>query len=94
MGTLQLSVIGAFDGVPGDEVPGNGNYDLPVETVATGQIEIQMRKLMNYKFDELAKGLAQSVTRRQPRKLSGFGVPACRQHAEEMADEGLPRDLS
>jgi len=41
IGTLQLTVIGAFDGVPGDEVPGNGNYDLPVETVATGQIEIQ-----------------------------------------------------
>ena len=41
IGTLQLTVIGAFDGVPGDEVPGNGNYDLPVETVAAGQIEIQ-----------------------------------------------------
>jgi len=30
----------AFDRVPGDAVPGNGNYDLPVETVATGQIKI------------------------------------------------------
>jgi hypothetical protein len=37
-GTLQLTVIGAFDGVPGDTNPGNGNYDLPPETVATGQI--------------------------------------------------------
>jgi hypothetical protein len=35
-----LTVIGAFDGVPGDTIPGNGNYDLPVETVATGQIRI------------------------------------------------------
>ena len=41
IGTLQLTVIGAFDGVPGDEVPGNGNSDLPVETVATGRIDIQ-----------------------------------------------------
>ena len=29
---------------------------------------------MSNKFDELAKGLAQSVTGRQPRRLSGFGV--------------------
>jgi len=40
-GTLQLTVIGAFDGVPGDTKPGNGNYDLPPETVKTGQIKIQ-----------------------------------------------------
>jgi len=40
VGQLRLTVIGAFDGVPGDAVPGNGNYDLPVETVATGQIRI------------------------------------------------------
>jgi hypothetical protein len=40
VGRLQLTVIGAFDGVPGDTVPGNGNYDLPAETVATGQIKI------------------------------------------------------
>jgi hypothetical protein len=39
-GQLRLTVIGAFDGVPGDTAPGNGNYDLPVETVATGQIRI------------------------------------------------------
>ena len=39
-GQLRLTVIGAFDGVPGDTVLGNGNYDLPVETVATGQIKI------------------------------------------------------
>lgn len=41
VGRMQLTVIGAFDGVPGDALPGNGNYDLPVETVATGQIKIQ-----------------------------------------------------
>lgn len=41
VGELQLTVIGAFDGVPGDEDPGNGDYDLPVETVATGQITIR-----------------------------------------------------
>lgn len=29
---------------------------------------------MNHQFGELAKGLARSVTRRQPRRLSGFGV--------------------
>jgi hypothetical protein len=40
VGTMQLTVIGAFDGVPGDTLPGNGNYDLPVETVATGLIAI------------------------------------------------------
>ena len=40
IGTLQLTVIGAFDGVPGDTSPGNGNYDLPVETVDSGQIKI------------------------------------------------------
>ena len=41
VGQLQLTVIGAFDGVPGDTTPGNGNYDLPPETVATGQISIR-----------------------------------------------------
>jgi hypothetical protein len=40
-GRLQLTVIGAFDGVPGDTLPGNGNYDLPVEWVATGQIRVR-----------------------------------------------------
>src|SRR2546429_8691458 len=39
-GTLQLTVIGAFDGTPGDTIPGNGNYDLPVERVSSGQITI------------------------------------------------------
>ena len=39
-GTLQLTVMGAFDGVPGDTIVGNGNYDLPPETVASGQIRI------------------------------------------------------
>jgi len=41
VGGMQLTVIGAFDGVPGDAVPGNGNYDLPVETVATGHIRVR-----------------------------------------------------
>jgi hypothetical protein len=40
-GTLKLTVIGAFDGVPGDTIAGNGNYDLPVETVSSGHIRIQ-----------------------------------------------------
>lgn len=39
-GTMQLTVIGAFEGVPGDTTLGNGNYDLPVETVRSGQIRI------------------------------------------------------
>lgn len=39
-GTLTLTVIGAFDGVPGDTIIGNGNYDLPAETVVSGQIKI------------------------------------------------------
>jgi hypothetical protein len=37
-GTMQLTVLGAFDGVPGDTEPGDGHYTLPVETVTTGQI--------------------------------------------------------
>lgn len=41
VGTLQLIVIGAFDGVPGDTIPDDGNYSLPVETVETGLISIQ-----------------------------------------------------
>ncbi len=40
-GRVTLTVIGAFDGVPGDTAPGNGNYDLPPETVTSGQITIQ-----------------------------------------------------
>lgn len=39
-GTLRLTVIGAFDGVAGDTIPGNGNYDLPVETVVSGRISM------------------------------------------------------
>src|SRR5881296_3970023 len=38
--TLQLTVLGVFDGVPGDVARGNGNYDLARETLATGQITI------------------------------------------------------
>ena len=38
--TLQLTVLGVFDGVPGDVAPGNGNYDLARETLTTGQITI------------------------------------------------------
>jgi len=38
--TLQLTVLGVFDGVAGDVVPGNGNYDLARETLTTGQITI------------------------------------------------------
>lgn len=40
-GTMQLTVFGAFDGVPGDTLVGDGNYSLPVETVATGLISIR-----------------------------------------------------
>jgi hypothetical protein len=40
VGTMQLTVFGAFDGVPGDTIQGDGNYSLPVETVATGLISI------------------------------------------------------
>jgi len=38
--TLQLTVLGAFDGVAGDVARGNGNYDLARETLTTGQITI------------------------------------------------------
>jgi hypothetical protein len=41
VGTLQLTVIGLFDGVPGDTIPGDNNYSLPVETVETGLISIK-----------------------------------------------------
>jgi hypothetical protein len=37
---MRLTVIGAFDGVAGDQIPSNGNYDLPTETVENGQIDI------------------------------------------------------
>src|SRR5947199_2177846 len=39
--TLQLTVLGVFDGVPGDVAPGNNNYDPAKETLTTGQITIQ-----------------------------------------------------
>src|SRR5882672_10769305 len=38
--TLQLTVFGVFDGVPGDVALGNHNYDLAKETLTTGQIAI------------------------------------------------------
>jgi hypothetical protein len=37
---MQLSVLGAFDGVPGDTVIGNDAYDLPEETVVSGLIAV------------------------------------------------------
>ena len=40
-GSLQLTVIGSFDGAPGDIQPDNGNYDMPEETVASGQIVLR-----------------------------------------------------
>ena len=40
-GSLKLTVIGAFDRVPGDSVPGNGNYDLPWERVVHGRIDVR-----------------------------------------------------
>ncbi len=40
VGSLTLTVIGVFDGVPGDTKVGNGNYDLPTEMVASGQIKM------------------------------------------------------
>lgn len=40
-GTMQLTVIGAFDGVPGDTSIGDENYSLRVETVTTGLISIE-----------------------------------------------------
>jgi hypothetical protein len=40
VGRMQLSVLGAFDGVPGDTVIGNDAYDLPEETVASGLIAV------------------------------------------------------
>lgn len=41
VGTLQLTLIGVFDGVTGDTLPGDNNYSLPVETALTGNITIK-----------------------------------------------------
>jgi len=41
VGTLQLTLIGVFDGVTGDTMPGDNNYSLPIETVLTGNISIK-----------------------------------------------------
>lgn len=38
--TMRLTVIGAFDRVPGDQIPSNGNYDLPTETIERGRIDV------------------------------------------------------
>lgn len=40
-GGMSLTVIGAFDGAPGDVVAANGNYDLAAETVRSGGITIR-----------------------------------------------------
>lgn len=40
VGTLELTVYEVFDGVAGDVVLGNGNYDLAKETVRSGRITI------------------------------------------------------
>ena len=39
--TMNLSVLDAFDGAPGDVVVGNGNYDLPTEAITSGGIRIR-----------------------------------------------------
>ena len=41
VGTMQLTVDGVFDGGPGDMIVGNGNYELPPETVTSGQIAMR-----------------------------------------------------
>jgi hypothetical protein len=41
VGTVQLTLIGVFDGVTGDTIPGDNNYSLPVETVLNGNISIK-----------------------------------------------------
>jgi len=40
VGTIQLTLIGVFDGFTGDTIPGDNNYSLPVETLLTGNISI------------------------------------------------------
>lgn len=40
VGTLKMTVYGVFDGIPGDDISGNGNYDLAKETVRSGRITI------------------------------------------------------
>ena len=40
VGTLAMTVYGLFDGVAGDVVLGNGNYDLAEETLRSGRITI------------------------------------------------------
>lgn len=40
VGTLKMTVYGVFDGVAGDDVIGNGNFDLAKETLRSGRITI------------------------------------------------------
>ena len=39
-GMLELTVHDAFDGAPGDTMPGDGDYTLPPETVTSGRIAL------------------------------------------------------
>jgi hypothetical protein len=41
VGTIPLTLVGVFDGVTGDTIPGDNNYSLPIETVLTGLISIK-----------------------------------------------------
>ncbi len=40
-GSLQVTIIGALDGALGDTVPDNGNYEMPAQAIASGQITLQ-----------------------------------------------------
>ncbi len=40
LGPTRLTVLGAFDGTPGDTISGNGEYDLATETVTSRQIVV------------------------------------------------------
>lgn len=40
-GSVKLTLLGTFDGQPGDTQPGNGNYELPEEVVESGFISIE-----------------------------------------------------
>jgi hypothetical protein len=53
----------------------------------------QKRKSMNEKFDELAKGLAQSATRRQALKKFGIGLAGLALACFGMASRGAAKGL-